>query len=189
MQRYAPSAPDLASRDVVSRAHDGGNPLRARCGSKKITPPASRSLRSCDAARAVACYFGIRTRFLRRRCEAAADSVLPCGQRSYARAPTGRTYGRKRSDQITATTAMRGGGRPHMGSRRRSASQAIDLSGDEGVDLGRLFTADRGNRFNLVASPSRSPRQNPHNASGTAAHTSRDFVPWRFRPPAALPRG
>src|ERR1700739_1315975 len=32
------------------------------------------------------------------------------GQRSYASAPTGRTYGRKRSDQIYATTLLQGGG-------------------------------------------------------------------------------
>jgi hypothetical protein len=62
------------------------------------------------------------------------------GQRSCASAKTGRTYGRKRSDQIYATTVLQGGGRPHMGSRRRSASQAIDLPSGGGVNLGRLFT-------------------------------------------------
>ncbi|SHG97612.1 hypothetical protein SAMN05444169_5068 [Bradyrhizobium erythrophlei] len=77
------------------------------------------------------------------------------GQRSYARAPTGRTYGRKRSDQIIATTALRGGGRPHMGSRRRLASQAFDLSSDGGVNLRRLFTpCARGDA--LCAEPGRS---------------------------------
>jgi IS30 family transposase len=30
-----------------------------------------------------------------------------------------------------------------VGSRRRSASQAIDLSSNDGVNVGRLFTADR----------------------------------------------
>ena len=39
------------------------------------------------------------------------------GQRSCASAKTGRTYGRKRSDQSTAQITLRGGGRPHMGSR------------------------------------------------------------------------
>ena len=37
------------------------------------------------------------------------------GQRSCASASTGRTYGRKRSDQSTAKNTLRGGGRPHMG--------------------------------------------------------------------------
>src|SRR6185437_7208912 len=36
------------------------------------------------------------------------------GQRSCASAKTGRTYGRKRSDQSTAQIILRGGGRPHM---------------------------------------------------------------------------
>src|ERR1700736_5977733 len=36
------------------------------------------------------------------------------GQRSCASAKTGRTYGRKRSDQSTAQITLRGGGRPHM---------------------------------------------------------------------------
>ena len=35
------------------------------------------------------------------------------GQRPCADAPKGRTYGRKRLDQITVT-ALQGGGRPHM---------------------------------------------------------------------------
>ena len=39
------------------------------------------------------------------------------GQRSCASAKTGRTYGRKRSDQSTAQITLRGGGRPHMESR------------------------------------------------------------------------
>src|ERR1700716_4117612 len=34
------------------------------------------------------------------------------GQRSCASAKTGRTYGRKRSDQSTAQITLRGGGRP-----------------------------------------------------------------------------
>ena len=38
------------------------------------------------------------------------------GQRSCASAKTGRTYGRKRSDQSAAQITLRGGGRPHMGS-------------------------------------------------------------------------
>src|SRR6195256_57452 len=37
------------------------------------------------------------------------------GQRSCASAKTGRTYGRKRSDQSTAQITLRGGGRPHIG--------------------------------------------------------------------------
>jgi hypothetical protein len=41
------------------------------------------------------------------------------GQRSYASAPTGRTYGRKRSDQIIAKTALRGGGRPDANRRAK----------------------------------------------------------------------
>jgi transposase len=44
------------------------------------------------------------------------------GQRSCASATTGRTYGRKRSDQNTAKTPLRGGGRPHMGSGCGAAS-------------------------------------------------------------------
>jgi hypothetical protein len=36
------------------------------------------------------------------------------GQRSCASAQTGRTYGRKRSDQSTAQATLQGGGRPHM---------------------------------------------------------------------------
>jgi hypothetical protein len=52
------------------------------------------------------------------------------GQRSCASAKTGRTYGRKRSDQSTAKITLRGGGRPHMESsdsfnplkRRQSAT-------------------------------------------------------------------
>ena len=38
------------------------------------------------------------------------------GQRSCASAKTGRTYGRKRSDQSTAKMLLRAGGRPHMDS-------------------------------------------------------------------------
>src|ERR1035437_9229019 len=57
------------------------------------------------------------------------------GQRSYASAPTGRTYGRKRSDQIIATKALRGGGRPHMGSRRRSRAKLLIYKAIEGSIL------------------------------------------------------
>ena len=50
MERYAPHAKDLASRDVVSRAmalHDNGNPRRARRGAGKGPHlPASRTSRS-----------------------------------------------------------------------------------------------------------------------------------------------
>src|ERR1700720_3691694 len=41
------------------------------------------------------------------------------GQRSCASAKTGRTYGRKRSDQSTAQITLRGGGRPHMAAKGR----------------------------------------------------------------------
>jgi hypothetical protein len=37
-----------------------------------------------------------------------------------------------------------------VGSRRRSASQAIDLPGDGGVNLERLFTADVKYGFAII---------------------------------------
>ena len=54
------------------------------------------------------------------------------GQRSCASAKTGRTYGRKRSDQSTAQITLRGGGRPAL---RLSARGSIMAAPPLGVDL------------------------------------------------------
>jgi hypothetical protein len=50
------------------------------------------------------------------------------GQRSCASAKTGRTYGRKRSDQSTAQITLRGGGRPHMESRRAGSVRLPEVT-------------------------------------------------------------
>ena len=54
MERYAPSAKDLASRDVVSRSHDHRNPRRPRRrrgqGPHLPAPRPSRSRRCCTSA-------------------------------------------------------------------------------------------------------------------------------------------
>src|SRR5712671_3770499 len=50
------------------------------------------------------------------------------GQRSGVSATTGRTYGRKRSDQSTAGTPLRGGGRPHRIKEGKGAIKWTRLS-------------------------------------------------------------
>ena len=74
MERYAPSAKDLASRDVVSRAMT--IEIREGRGCRQAQgphPPAPRPSRSGGAARAAARHLGIRAHLRRRRPHARAD--------------------------------------------------------------------------------------------------------------------
>ena len=74
MERYAPSAKDLASRDVVSRGNDHRNPRRPRRRQEKGSHlPAPRPSRSQGAARAAAGHFGNGADLLQCRRDARAD--------------------------------------------------------------------------------------------------------------------
>ena len=74
MERYAPSAKDLASRDVVSRVDDHRDPRRPRRRQEQGPHlPAPRPSRSQGAARAAARHLRERAHLRRRRRDQGAD--------------------------------------------------------------------------------------------------------------------
>ena len=89
MERYAPHAKDLASRDVVSRAMTVEIREGRGCGPlKDHIHPASRASRPQGHSRTLARHFRNRARFCRRRCDApadprSADRALQYGRRSH----------------------------------------------------------------------------------------------------------
>ncbi len=115
MERYAPTAKDLASRDVVSRSmthrDQRGARLRAEPRPHHAAP---RTSRRRPAARAAAGHFRDRAGVRRRRCDqaadpGAADRALQHGRHSDQRA--------RRGALPDAGRSRRGGARPVRGGR------------------------------------------------------------------------
>ncbi len=117
MERYAPSAKDLASRDVVSRSMTHRDPRGARRRQEQGPHlPAPRPPRSEGAARAPARHFGERAHLRRRRRDqgadpGAADGPLQHGRHSDQLSRRGADQGRRRSGSVVPGPdgARRGG--------------------------------------------------------------------------------
>ena len=109
MERYAPSAKDLASRDVVSRAMTIEIREGRGVGKKKDhIYPAPRPSRSQGAARAAAGHFGIGADFRRRRRDARADPDRADGALQHGRHPD--QFPRRSRDQEGRRRQRRGAG-------------------------------------------------------------------------------
>ena len=127
MERYAPSAKDLASRDVVSRSMT----IEIREGrgvgkNKDHIYPAPRPSRSGGAARAAARHFGERAHFRRRRSVAragagAADRALQHGRHRHELSRRGADQEGRRSRHHRAGPDGAGRSRLRVGARRQPA--------------------------------------------------------------------
>ena len=125
MERYAPSAKDLASRDVVSRAMT----IEIREGrgvgkEKDHIYPAPRSSRSEGAARAAARHLGDRAHLRRRRSDQGADPGAADRALQHGRHPD--ELSRRGADQEERRSRHRGAGpdgarrsRLRVGARRQ----------------------------------------------------------------------
>ena len=135
MERYAPNAKDLASRDVVSRADDHRDPRGPRRRRRaRSHPPAPRAPRAGGDPRAPAGHRRDRAHLRRRRCHqgadpGAADRALQHGRHPLQRARRSGAR-RKDGDPDARGAGPDGGGRGglRLGARRQPPRLATRCS-------------------------------------------------------------
>jgi succinate dehydrogenase flavoprotein subunit len=130
MERYAPSAKDLASRDVVSRCMVGAR-RRSQAGSYLSASRPSGSLRTCGAA---ARNFGIGEDFCPRGCKAPASPGIADGSLHdgwHPNQPLGEVLNPKPNDPNRTTPGLMAVGEAACvsvhGANRLGSNSLIDL--------------------------------------------------------------